>query len=695
MSGGAQLGQNSLQFSSNLEAVDNNGDAIAPFADSVMNVKILAEENKLTFSGRGGNDQDVILTGLAYPVESKDAATKNYVDSVASGLRTKLNCRVATNARLLSGAGQNFSYDASAGTLTGPENEDVQIDGKTLSVGDRVLVKDQDKVAVRQIALDGDLTLGSITLAGGDYDTNTTDTTFDVDELGDLEANFFIQISGTIYPVDSVNSGSSQFVVAGVDLSSATGDVSFLPNTFSVDASGDLDLSNVIEDDGISFSGSDFEGSFDSVSGSTVTIKTLDTMPSSTIASGATVSFLDIASDQRGSQNGIYVCTQVGEDSSSQLILRRSDDFGYDPLAGEVHAEKTLDSENAIADNKLVVTMGDSKWPDGTPVMATNLATDLGDLSVGVIFYIQSIEGEENTFYLRRTRNKTGDSQAEGDIIDLGTDTPAATDKIIRMVEIDGLFTFIKEGTANAGSGFVCTTDHRSDGSQYIGDDAHSIEFAQFSSAGVYVGVENEISIDSSLNIGLDENFQKSDFSNFAIAISEGAGNSLNLQDSNDSLVLTSVGTGATAGQNAVIIDASSGGMELKTSTTAYIDATASAGIKAKAFIATSDRNLKTNIKTIEGTLDMVRSDEWRGVEWNWKKDGQRKQRGVVAQEIQKLMPDCVIENDEGFLAVDYNSITGVLMEAIKCATLKIDEQQETIDELLRRTRYNLRNRKN
>jgi len=65
------------------------------------------------------------LTGLGAPTLSDDAATKQYVDSLATGLNFKTACRVATVANI---------------TLSGPGT---LIDGVSLVNGDRILVKDQ------------------------------------------------------------------------------------------------------------------------------------------------------------------------------------------------------------------------------------------------------------------------------------------------------------------------------------------------------------------------------------------------------------------------------------------------------------------------------------------------------------------------------------------------------------------------
>ena len=69
-----------------------------------------------------------LITNVADPVSAQDAATKNYVDSVAQGLDVKASVRVATTAAI------TLSTDL--------ENGDT-LDGVTLATGDRVLVKHQ------------------------------------------------------------------------------------------------------------------------------------------------------------------------------------------------------------------------------------------------------------------------------------------------------------------------------------------------------------------------------------------------------------------------------------------------------------------------------------------------------------------------------------------------------------------------
>ena len=90
--------------------------------------------------------------------------------------------------------------------------------------------------------------------------------------------------------------------------------------------------------------------------------------------------------------------------------------------------------------------------------------------------------------------------------------------------------------------------------------------------------------------------------------------------------------------------------------------------------IAYSDVRVKENVETIDNALDKVMA--LRGVSYNRIDGGDKtKKIGVIAQEIQKVLPEVVQEQEDGMLGVSYGNIVGVLIEAIK-------EQQKQIDEL-------------
>lgn len=83
-----------------------------------------------------------------------------------------------------------------------------------------------------------------------------------------------------------------------------------------------------------------------------------------------------------------------------------------------------------------------------------------------------------------------------------------------------------------------------------------------------------------------------------------------------------------------------------------------------------SDERLKDNIQNIKGSLDKI--GEIRGVEFDWndKSPGWAQERGhdvgVVAQEVQKILPEIVVERKNGYLGVDYKRIVPLLIESIK-----------------------------
>jgi hypothetical protein len=82
---------------------------------------------------------------------------------------------------------------------------------------------------------------------------------------------------------------------------------------------------------------------------------------------------------------------------------------------------------------------------------------------------------------------------------------------------------------------------------------------------------------------------------------------------------------------------------------------------------AYSDERLKSNIVTIPDALEKVKA--LRGV--NFTKDGEAS-TGVIAQEVQKVIPEVVHEGDE-YLSVAYGNLVGVLIEAVKELSAEVE----------------------
>lgn len=83
---------------------------------------------------------------------------------------------------------------------------------------------------------------------------------------------------------------------------------------------------------------------------------------------------------------------------------------------------------------------------------------------------------------------------------------------------------------------------------------------------------------------------------------------------------------------------------------------------------AYSDERLKENIRTIDNALDKV--DNMRGVYYD--KDG-RAETGVIAQEIERVLPEVVIDGAE-YKSVAYGNVVGILIEAIKELKQEIED---------------------
>ena len=72
---------------------------------------------------------------------------------------------------------------------------------------------------------------------------------------------------------------------------------------------------------------------------------------------------------------------------------------------------------------------------------------------------------------------------------------------------------------------------------------------------------------------------------------------------------------------------------------------------------------------TIDNALDIV--DSLRGVYYT--KDDERG-IGVIAQETEKVLPEVVHDQEDGYKSVAYGNIVGVLIEAIKELKAEVEE---------------------
>lgn len=163
--------------------------------------------------------------------------------------------------------------------------------------------------------------------------------------------------------------------------------------------------------------------------------------------------------------------------------------------------------------------------------------------------------------------------------------------------------------------------------------------------------------------------------SNVSIASSVNIVGSLSLANANSSGIITSTGinvgsavtiTSSGINVNSGSLNVGSGGINV----TGIITATD--------FNATSDRNLKENIKVVIDPIEKI--SKINGVEFSWK-SSKAQSIGVIAQELEEIFPELVTQNDS-HKTVNYNGLIGVLIEAVKEQQKQINSLKEHIEKL-------------
>lgn len=100
-----------------------------------------------------------------------------------------------------------------------------------------------------------------------------------------------------------------------------------------------------------------------------------------------------------------------------------------------------------------------------------------------------------------------------------------------------------------------------------------------------------------------------------------------------------------------------------------------------------SDATLKENVQPVPDALEKVL--KLRGVTYFYKKTGddksgeaQAKQLGLIAQEVEKIIPEVVSTNEKGIKSITYGNLVALLIESTKEQNKLVSDQKEKIAEL-------------
>lgn len=236
-----------------IDTTVTNNTVTIDFTKSVDNIDFAT--NTISTSNTDGdlllspNGEGVIKVPAGYmdrtSVDDNTLAPKSYVDAVQQGLDVKESVKVATTANLSS------TYNNGAGTLTNNlANATIQIDNRTLSNSDRVLVKDQSTGAqngIYQVTTAGDGSTPWVLTRSNDADTaeDLTGGSFTFVEDGDTNADngyvFTHNGTPTLGTTDltvSQFSGAGQ-ITAGNGLTKAGNQIDVNPDNISIDINVD------------------------------------------------------------------------------------------------------------------------------------------------------------------------------------------------------------------------------------------------------------------------------------------------------------------------------------------------------------------------------------------------------------------------------------------------------------------------
>jgi len=107
--------------------------------------------------------------------------------------------------------------------------------------------------------------------------------------------------------------------------------------------------------------------------------------------------------------------------------------------------------------------------------------------------------------------------------------------------------------------------------------------------------------------------------------------------------------------------------------------------LNARALTQSSDARLKKDIDPINLGLEAILQLEGKTYKWSDASRSQQTHIGLIAQEVEKVIPELVTEDENGFKAIAYAKLTTILIEAIKeqqTRIMELENQNQTLADL-------------
>jgi hypothetical protein len=383
--------------------------------------------------------------------------------------------------------------------------------------------------------------------------------------------------------------------------------------------------------------------------------------------------------------NKVYVDTEISTSSNADRTFVGN---RYLPLSGGTLTNSVtaiVQRNNAAALHIRQLGTSPSLRIDNTNNLNANqpafIVDNYGSLGIGMT----PVPGSSTRLTVVGNVSATGNINTDSDLytggrVGVGTLTPTQQLEVIGYIKSTGTESGIRIGTSDSGS----TGQFSVDGLNTYLDYSASLLIRNGSDFSEKIRVTG----DGKVGIGGIEpttNLHVNDPAGAKIRVSGANGSAYELNNANTRIGIPATNTLAlyTSNNERLRIDlngnvgintASPGaGLRLDVNGNTRVTGTLTttgdinAGGDVTAF-TTSDQRLKNNITPITGALEKI--DRISGVQYDWNTELQSNRTGhdvgVLAQEIEAIIPEAVTTREDGYKAVNYEKIIPLLIQAIK-----------------------------
>ena len=563
-----------------------------------------------TFTITGVGGGTAIITNLSTPVNPSDAVNKAYVDSASTGLTWKSPVVVTTTANI---------------TLSGLQT----IDSIAVTAGQRVLVNNQTT-----------MTQNGIYVASAGAWARASDMTTGVDASG-----------YAVYTEYGTANGGKAFVetlepaIVGTDSIQFTVFASIVPVTPG-GSNGQLqyNLSGSFGGAPFSYDGTNFDvttGNFTVDAGNfSTTVGTISSGSSVTAATDITATAGNVVATAGQVNAGTSMTAGTGVTATTGNVVA---------TAGQVNAGTSMSATTTVtAGTGMTSTTGNVIATAGQVNAGTSMTAGTGVTATtgNVVATAGQVNAGTSMSATTTITAGTGMTATTGNVVATAGNVVATAGNVVATAGQ------VNAGTSmTAGTGITATTGNITASAAASIVQANGTTDATSTSTGALttaggLGVAKQAWVGTNLTM-------------------PGAGAVLALTDSGSSVAVSgttnattsSTGSITTAGGVGVVQDIYCGG-----------------NVYATSFKATSDATMKTNIMPLTGTLNIVKQIE--GFQYNWKDQtmGSGLQTGVLAQQLEEIGLDHMVDNEHSHKSVNYLALFPYLIGAIKELSEEVEE---------------------